>query len=207
MSRPHFGLRALLQATCEAWDQVGGPSLGAAVLAIVRERPRLRAIISDMREGIESLKARLATAEEYSTTLDTARREDREILTANNVALTASKKQEQILKDCLADVRLQRDRAEQEVERLATDLAQAGAAADSLLTGLEDCRHALADMTSERNNLRASLTVMEAEVARLQVHKNAKDADDRDILQARLAQESVDPKPLSYAVTSREDAT
>ena len=59
-------------------------------------------------------------------------------------------------------------------------------------------------MTSERNNLRASLTVMDA---CLQVHKNAKDADDRDILQARLAQESVDPKPLSYAVTSREDAT
>ena len=153
MSR--LGLRALLQATCEAWDQVEGPSLGAAVLAIVRERPRLRAIISDMREGIESLKARLATAEEYSTTLDTARREDREILTANNVALTASKKQEQILKDCLADIRLQRDRAEIEVDRLSTALAQAGAAADSLLTGLEDCRHALADMTSERGRGRA----------------------------------------------------
>ena len=175
MSRPRLGLRALLLATCEAWDQVEGPSLGAAVLAIVRERPRLRVIIDDMREGIESLKARLATAEEYSTTLDTARREDREILTANNVALTASKKQEQILKDCLADIRLQRDRAEIEVDRLSTALAQSDAAANTLLTGLEDCRHALADMTSERNNLRASLTVMEAEVARLQVHKNAKD--------------------------------
>ena len=60
MSR--LGLRALLQATCEAWDQVEGPSLGAAVLAIVRERPRLRAIISDMREGIERLKADLDEA-------------------------------------------------------------------------------------------------------------------------------------------------
>ena len=294
MSRPRLGLRALLLATCEAWDQVEGPSLGAAVLAIVRERPRLRVIIDDMREGIESLKARLATAEEYSTTLDTARREDREILTANNVALTASKKQEQILKHCLADIRLQRDRAEIEVDRLSTALAQSDAAANTLLTGLEDCRHALADMTSERNNLRASLTVMEAEVARLQVHKNAKDkpypqpgdvvpwaevedgalyhrlgercpfrmsvggrvgamydADDRDILRmvagtfgagdpefenhtpehplilvardlgsapeawraamrewtANGNRPSVDPKPLSYAVTSREDAT
>lgn len=163
MSR--LGLRALLQATCEAWDQVEGPSLGAAVLAIVRERPRLRAIISDMREGIESLKA----------DLDEAARQQVEVFHKQQHGQLESKKQEQILKTTLADVRLQRDRAEQEVERLATDLAQAGAAADSLLTGLEDCRHALADMTSERNNLRASLTVMEAEVARLQVHKNAKD--------------------------------
>ena len=43
MSR--LGLRALLQATCEAWDQVEGPSLGAAVLALVLRAPFIVVVV------------------------------------------------------------------------------------------------------------------------------------------------------------------
>jgi hypothetical protein len=54
--KTRLGLRDIFRAAIEAHDAIGGPTLGAAVLVIVRERTRLRNIIDDLRAGVERLK-------------------------------------------------------------------------------------------------------------------------------------------------------
>lgn len=71
--RVRLGIRDIIRAACEAHDAIDGPSLGAAVLAIVRERPRLHAIIHDLRAGVDRLKAKLAKRDETEASLSGAK--------------------------------------------------------------------------------------------------------------------------------------